>query len=132
MSDQTLFRDIDVFEIDYIPEFFNYRESQLDELAYHIQPALEGGRALNAICRGLPGTGKTTSVLRIFSELEQTTQRVMPIYVNCQTDRTKYTVYSRIYAAIFGHAPARTGISIKSIMNKIGGELQRKKKSMIV
>ena len=132
MSDQTLFRDIDVFEIDYIPEFFNYRESQLDELAYHIQPALEGGRALNAICRGLPGTGKTTSVLRIFSELEQTTQRVMPIYVNCQTDRTKYTVYSRIYAAIFGHAPARTGISIKSLLDAIGGALQRREISLIV
>jgi len=132
MSDQTLFRDIDVFEIDYIPEFFNYRESQLDELAYHIQPALEGGRALNAICRGLPGTGKTTSMLRIFSELEQTTQRVMPIYVNCQTDRTKYTVYSRIYAAIFGHAPARTGISIKSLLDAIGGALQRQQKSLIV
>ena len=132
MSDQTLFRSIDVFEIDYVPELFNYRENQLNDLAYQVRPALEGGRALNAVCRGLPGTGKTTSVLRIFAELEQTTKKILPVYVNCQNDRTKYMVFSRIYAAVFGHAPARTGISIKSVMDAIGGALQRQEKSLIV
>ncbi len=132
MSDQTLFRSIDVFEIDYVPEFFNYRESQLNDLAYQVRPALEGGRALNAICRGLPGTGKTTSVLRIFTELEHTTKKIVPVYVNCQNDRTKYMVFSRIYAALVGHAPARTGISIKSVLDAIGGALQRQDKSLIV
>lgn len=132
MSDQTLFRSIDVFEIDYVPELFNYRESQLNDLAYQVRPALEGGRALNAVCRGLPGTGKTTSVLRIFAELEQTTKKILPVYVNCQNDRTKYMVFSRIYAAVFGHAPARTGISIKSVMDAIGGALQRQEKSLII
>jgi len=132
MSHQTLFRNIDAFEIDYVPEFFNYRESQLDDLAYQVRPALEGGRALSAICRGLPGTGKTTSVLRIFAELEQTTKKILPVYVNCQNDRTKYMVYSRIYAAIFGHAPARTGVSIKSVMDAIGGALQQQERSLIV
>jgi len=132
MSCQTLFRDIDVFEIDYVPEFFNYRESQLDDLAYQVRPALEGGRALSAVCRGLPGTGKTTSVLRIFAELEQTTKKILPVYVNCQNDRTKYMVFSRIYAAIFGHAPARTGVSIKSVMDAIGDALQQQEKSLIV
>ncbi|NLA99648.1 MAG: ORC1-type DNA replication protein [Methanomicrobiales archaeon] len=132
MSDQTLFRSIDVFEIDYVPELFNYRESQLNDLAYQVRPALEGGRALNAVCRGLPGTGKTTSVLRIFAELEQTTKKILPVYVNCQNDRTKYMVFSRVYAAVFGHAPARTGISIKSVMDAIGGALQRQEKSLII
>ena len=132
ISYQTLFRNIDAFEIDYVPEFFNYRESQLDDLAYQVRPALEGGRALSAICRGLPGTGKTTSVLRIFAELEQTTKKILPVYVNCQNDRTKYMVYSRIYAAIFGHAPARTGVSIKSVMDAIGGALQQQERSLIV
>ena len=132
MSDQTLFRSIDVFEIDYVPEFFNYRESQLKDLAYQVRPALEGGRALSAICRGLPGTGKTTSVLRIFAEIEQTTKKIVPVYVNCQNDRTKYMVFSRVYTALVGHAPARTGISIKSVMDAIGGALQRREISLIV
>jgi len=94
-------------------------------------PHSKGG-ALNAVCRGLPGTGKTTSVLRIFAELEQTTKKILPVYVNCQNDRTKYMVFSRIYAAIVGHAPARTGISIKSVMDAIGDALQRREISLIV
>lgn len=132
MSDQTLFKNIDVFEIDYVPEIVNYRESQLDELAYQIRPAIEGGRALNSICRGPLGTGKTTSALRIFAELEQTTQRVVPVYVNCQTDRTKYMVFSRIYAAILGHVPPRSGPPLTSVIDAICGALQRQKKNLIV
>ncbi|MDN7023590.1 ORC1-type DNA replication protein [Methanoculleus sp. FWC-SCC1] len=132
LSDQTLFRDVDVFEIDYVPEFFNYREPQMSELAYQISPALRGGRALNAICTGLPGTGKTTSVLRVFTELEQFRGKVLPVYVNCQTDRTKYMVYSRVYATLFGHTPPRTGLSILSVMDAIGDSLQKRKLSLVV
>ncbi|RXE56037.1 cell division control protein 6 [Methanoculleus taiwanensis] len=131
-ADQTLFRDVDVFEIDHVPDLFDYREKQLDELAFQIRPALRGGRSLNAVCRGLPGTGKTTSVLRIFTELEQATKKVLPVYVNCQNDRTKYMVYSRIYAKIFGHAPPRTGLSIRSVMDAIGDALQKREISLLV
>jgi archaeal cell division control protein 6 len=124
-SDQTLFRDREVFEIDHMPEQFFYRESQLRELAFAVRPGLHGARPLNAVCKGLPGTGKTTSVLRIFAEVEETTKKLVPVYVNCQDDRTKYMVFSRIYAKIFGHAPPRTGISIRTVMDAIGGALQR-------
>ena len=34
MSDQTLFRDCELFEFDYVPEIFNYRDAQLKDLAY--------------------------------------------------------------------------------------------------
>ncbi len=37
-SDQTLFRDIDVFEIDYVPEIFNHRDTRIEELASQIRP----------------------------------------------------------------------------------------------
>ena len=47
MADQTLFQDRDVFEIDHVPEEFNYRDAQLKDLAFAIQPALEGTRPLN-------------------------------------------------------------------------------------
>jgi len=60
-SDETLFRNRDLFEIDYIPEEFNYRESQLKDIAFALQPGLHGSRPLNMALRGLPGTGKTTA-----------------------------------------------------------------------
>ncbi|HJK32358.1 MAG TPA: hypothetical protein O0X53_07095, partial [Methanocorpusculum sp.] len=32
MWDQTLFKDIEVFDIDYVPEQFEYRDEQIQEL----------------------------------------------------------------------------------------------------
>ena len=69
MWDQTLFKDIEVFDIDYVPEQFEYRDEQIQELAYAVRPALAGGRILNTVCRGVPGTGKTTSVKKLFEEI---------------------------------------------------------------
>jgi hypothetical protein len=85
------------FEIDHIPDQFEYREPQLRELAFSLAPGLQGSRPLNTILRGLPGTGKTTSVHRIFAEVEETTRRLVPVYVNCQNERTRFSVFSRIY-----------------------------------
>ena len=120
MSDQTLFKDRDAFEADYLPDDFRYRDTQLKEMAYAVRPALFGARPTNLILRGLPGTGKTTSVRHIFNEVRETTQRILPVYVNCQNDHTRFMVYTRIYESIFGHLPPTSGISFRRVMNEIG------------
>lgn len=132
MSDQTLFRDRDVFDLDYVPEQLNFREVQLKELAFAIGPALHGSRPLNTIIRGIPGTGKTTSVRSIFSELETTTQRVVPVHVNCQLDHTHFMIFARIFDKIFGHAPPTTGLSIRRLMNEIGHALTDRQQVLLV
>ncbi len=46
MWDETLFRDPEVFEIDYVPpEQFNHRDAQIRELAFQVKPGLRGGEA---------------------------------------------------------------------------------------
>ncbi|NLZ31434.1 MAG: cell division control protein 6, partial [Methanomicrobiales archaeon] len=47
-SDQTLFRDPDVFELTFVPEHLHHRDAQVKELAFLISPALRGGSALSA------------------------------------------------------------------------------------
>ena len=44
MWDESLFQDMEVFEFDYVPGQFEFRETQERELAFQIQPALRGGR----------------------------------------------------------------------------------------
>jgi len=119
MWDETLFRDPEVFEIDYVPEQFNYRDDQIKELAFQIRPAIRGGRPLNTVCRGLPGTGKTTCVKKLFEEITSTTKKVLPVYINCQIDNTKFSIFSQIYRKLTGHLPPPSGTSFKTIFDAI-------------
>lgn len=132
MSDQTLFRDRDVFDNDHFPDQFEYRESQLRELAFSLSPGLQGSRPVNTVLRGLPGTGKTTSVHRIFSEVEETTRKLVPVYINCQNEQSRFTVFSRIHLKLFGTLPPPTGIAFRHIFDKICREIIEREIVLIV
>jgi cell division control protein 6 len=119
MWDETLFREPEVFELDYVPEQFQHREDQMKELAFQVRPGLKGARPLNTVCRGLPGTGKTTSVKKLFSEIEETTKKLVPVYVNCQIDNTKFAIFSQIYRKLAGHLPPASGTSFKQVFDAI-------------
>jgi cell division control protein 6 len=132
MWDETLFRDPEVFELDYVPEQFNHREDQMRELAFQIRPGLRGGRPLNTICRGLPGTGKTTSVRKLFGEIEETTKKLIPVYINCQIDNTKFAIFSQIYRRLSGHLPPSSGTSFKQVFDAIARLLQKEEQVLLV
>jgi len=132
MSDQTLFRDEGVFDFNHVPGQFAFRDTQLDALAFAVRPGLRGSRPLNAVLRGTPGTGKTTSVHRIFAEIEETTRRLIPVYINCQHDKTHFAVFSKIYKKIVGHLPPLTGIARTRVANTIGQKLDEKDAALLV
>jgi cell division control protein 6 len=130
--DETLFRDPEVFELDFVPEQFHHRENQVRELAFQIQPGLRGGRPLNTVCQGLPGTGKTTAVRKLYAEIEETTKKLVPVYVNCQIDNTKFAIFSQIYRKLAGHLPPASGTSFKQVFDAISRILQREETVLLV
>ncbi|NLB01066.1 MAG: ORC1-type DNA replication protein [Methanomicrobiales archaeon] len=132
MWDETLFRDPEVFEIDHIPEQFNHRDAQIQELAFQVKPGLRGARPLNTICRGLPGTGKTTSVKKVFAEIEEATKKLVPVYINCQIDNTRFAIFSQIYRRVTGHPPPSSGTSFKQVFDAIAKVLQREEQVLLV
>ena len=82
-------------------------------------PGLRGGRPLNTVCKGLPGTGKTTSIRKLFTEIEETTKKLVPVYINCQIDNTKFAIISQIYRKLAGHLPPSSGTSFKQVFDAI-------------
>jgi cell division control protein 6 len=132
MWDETLFRDPEVFEFDYVPEQFQFRENQMRELAFQIRPGMRGGRPLNSICKGLPGTGKTTSVRKLFSEISDSTKKLVPVYVNCQIDNTKFAIFSQIYRKLTGHLPPASGTSFKQLFDAIARVLLKEEIVLLV
>ena len=130
--DQTLFKDERYFELDYIPEHFSHRETQMRALEIAARPALRGARPINSLCSGPHGTGKTTAVLKVFEEIENYTDSVVPVYINCQIDGTRFAIFSEIYKKLFKYTPPDSGVSFKRVFTKITKYLIDQEKVLIV
>lgn len=120
--DESVFRNEHVFEIDYLPETFHHRESQMETLKYALKPAVRGSRPLNVMAQGPPGTGKTTSVQILFDELRAQTD-VKAIRVNCQVNSTRYAIFSRLFEEVFDYEPPSSGISFKKLFSQVTEQL---------
>jgi cell division control protein 6 len=129
--DESVFRDENVFEIDWVPETFKHRESQMENLKYALRPAVRGSRPLNVIARGPPGTGKTTATQIIFDELTAQTD-VQAVRVNCQLESTRYAVFSRLFSEIFDYDPPSSGISFKKLFSQITDKLVENNDVLVV
>ncbi len=129
--DESVFRDEHVFEIDYVPEQFRHRETQLQNLQYALKPAVRGSRPLNVSVRGPPGTGKTTAVQKMFGELGAQ-HGVRTVRVNCQVDSTRYSVFSRIFESIFEYEPPSSGISFKKLFGQVTDKLVEDEEVLVV
>ncbi|MCG1004394.1 MULTISPECIES: ORC1-type DNA replication protein [Halobacterium] len=129
--DESVFRDEHVFEIDYVPEVFQHRESELQTLQYALRPAVRGNRPLNVMVRGPPGTGKTTAVQKLFGELGGQ-HGVRTVRVNCQVDSTRYAVFSRIFEEIFDYEPPSSGISFKKLFGQVAERIADDEEVLVV
>jgi cell division control protein 6 len=130
--DESVFRDEHVFEIDYLPETFHHRDSQMESLKYALRPAVRGSRPLNVIARGPPGTGKTTAVQKLFTELRAETMDVQAVRVNCQVNGTRYSVFSRLFEGIFDYEPPSSGISFKRLFEQVTDRLVEDEEVLVV
>ena len=131
-SDETLFRDPEVFELTYLPDHLHHRDAQTRELAFLIRPALRGASVGSAVLRGPPGTGKTTTVRRIFREVREATKRIVPAYVNCRHDRTALAVYRSIFAQVCGCPAPSAGRYLDEITQGIATRLHDENAALVV
>ncbi|MFP8951973.1 ORC1-type DNA replication protein [Natrialbaceae archaeon A-arb3/5] len=130
--DESVFRNEHVFEIDYVPETFKHRETQVESLTYALRPAVRGSRPLNVAVRGPPGTGKTTSIQKLFDEVGAQTSEVRTIRVNCQVNATRYSVFSRLFEGTFDYEPPSSGISFKKLFGQIAEKLVEQDRVLVV
>ncbi|GAB7019250.1 ORC1-type DNA replication protein [Halostagnicola sp. A-GB9-2] len=130
--DESVFRNEHVFEIDYVPETFKHRESQTQSLTYALRPAVRGSRPLNVMVRGPPGTGKTTSIQKLFDEVGAQTGDIRTIRVNCQVNSTRYSVFSRLFEGTFDYEPPSSGISFKKLFGQIAEKLVEEDRVLVV
>jgi len=132
LSEETLFRNEDIFSPDHVPEVFNHRDSQLKALAGFLKPTLKGSRGINSLIYGPPATGKTTAVKLIFEKLGEESDRVVTVHINCQIYSSSFRIFAEIHKKLFGFLPAETGIPLSNIYDKIFKKLAKEKKNLVV
>lgn len=132
MYDESLFQNINAFDPDYMPQNYNFRDTQMEAMAMSIRPAIRGGQPSNAIVLGSPATGKTTAIRKVFELVEKTTEKVVCVYINCQLHTTRFGIFSQIYKKIFGHIPPETGVPFSRIYDQIMKDLQKNEKSLVI
>lgn len=132
MYDESLFQNINAFDPDYVPQNYNFRDTQMEAMAISIRPAMIGGQPSNAIVLGSPATGKTTAIRKVFELVEKSTEKVVCVYINCQLHTTRFGIFSQIYKKIFGHIPPETGVPFSRIYDQIMQNLQKNNKSLVI
>ncbi len=129
--DESVFRNEEVLEVDYVPESFKHRGNQMNSLQYCLRPAVRGSRPVNAIIRGPPGTGKTTAILKLYEQLREFPE-VYTVRVNCQMNSTRYAIFAKIYQDLFEIAPPSSGKAFKEIFEQVTDHLVDAGKALVV
>ena len=132
MFDETVFQNINAFNPDYMPENFNFRDTQMEGMAMCIRPAIQGGRPTNSVIMGSCATGKTTALKKVFELVERTSDKVVCCYINCQLHTTRFGIFSQIHKKLFGHQPPETGVPFSRVYEKVMKYLASENKALVV
>jgi cell division control protein 6 len=93
---ESLFMNPVVLDYDYLPKLIPYREKEQKHIAFCIKPLFAGRNGKNILVHGPPGIGKTAAVRHVLRELEETTDDVIPIYINTWQTNTTYKIIIEI------------------------------------
>jgi cell division control protein 6 len=91
-GDESLFRNEDALNYDFLPKLLPYREVQQRYVVNCIRPLLQGRDGKNVFIFGAPGIGKTTAVRYVLRDLEKETEDVIPVYINCWQKNTTFKI----------------------------------------
>jgi archaeal cell division control protein 6 len=91
-ADESLFKNPVALDFEYVPKLVPYREDEQREIAYCIRPLLNNMNGKNLLIYGRPGVGKTVAIKHILNELEEETNKVFPIYINCWQKNTTFKI----------------------------------------
>jgi len=89
----SLIRNEEALDFEFVPKLLKYREKQQHYVAGCIKPLLENRTGRNLFIYGGPGIGKTAAIKWILRDLEETSDDVVPIYLNCWQKNTTFKIF---------------------------------------
>lgn len=93
---ESIFRNEEALDAEWVPKVLPFREAQQRHIISCIKPLLEARNGMNLFVYGLPGIGKTAATRWVLRDLEDTTDEVIPLYVNCWQKNTTHKILLEI------------------------------------
>ena len=91
-SGESLFRDPVALDYDYMPKVIRGREEEQKRIASCIGPLDQKRNGTNMVLFGPSGIGKTVVCKHMLRLVEEETDEIAPIYINCWKKNTSYKV----------------------------------------
>ncbi len=122
-SSESLIKNEIALDYNYIPKLIPYREHEQRFIASCIKPLFQRRNGKNLLIFGPPGIGKTVAIRHLFNEIEEETEDVFPVYINCWQKNTTYKVALEIcniigYKFVQNKKTEELFAVIESILNK--------------
>ncbi len=93
---ESLFKNEDALDYEFVPKELPFRENQQHTLANCIKPLLQGRNGRNVFVYGAPGIGKTAATRWVLKELEESTDDVHTLYINCWQKNTTFKIFEEL------------------------------------
>jgi len=91
-SSESVFQDTIALDYDYLPKILPYRDVEQRRFASSIKPLFNQRAGRNLFVYGAPGIGKTAACKHVLKELEEETDDILPIYINCWKHDTTFKI----------------------------------------
>jgi archaeal cell division control protein 6 len=95
-NNQTLIKNEDALDYEFLPKLLPFREHEQKYLATCIAPLFHKRNGRNLLIHGPPGIGKTAAVRFVLRDLEEQTDHIHAIYINCWQKNSSYKILTDI------------------------------------
>jgi cell division control protein 6 len=93
---ESLFKNEDALDYEFVPKELPFRENQQHALAACIKPLLQDRNGRNVFIYGPPGIGKTSATRWVMKDLEETTDDIHTLYINCWQKNTTFKIFAEL------------------------------------
>jgi archaeal cell division control protein 6 len=95
-SNETIFQNEIALDYEFVPRLLPFREEKQKYVAQCISPLLNERNGRNLFIHGAPGIGKTASIKWVLRDLEEHSDNIEALYINCWQKNTSYKIMLEI------------------------------------
>jgi cell division control protein 6 len=89
---ENLIKNEQALDFEFLPKILPFRENEQRFIANSIKHLFMGRTGKNIVLHGPPGIGKTAAARHVLNELEEETDDVYALYINCWKSNTTYKI----------------------------------------